>query len=211
MDLSGAPVCMLCANAMLGEQPKMELMCAHIFHTECLILHWYDQEMACPSCQMNVFNANIRTVATTRDQVSRQQKENTFSEEYTQNKDLRLDIKAIKKQIATTRRARASFSKFGKLKHREWSQESKPLIDLLKVKQKEMIRTLKVSPELKIWKSEGSKLRRIVNRFEQKYTRHTFRGLQNYTFLKLPNHWAYRHLTSLTSHRRLRRFFRIWL
>jgi hypothetical protein len=208
MDLSGATLCMLCANAMLGEQPKTELLCGHFFHTECLILHWYDQEMCCPSCHMNVFNAQIRTAATTREQATRDKREQTFSEEYIQNKELRLDIKTIKKHIASTRRARSRVTMFGNQKRREWNEESKPLVDLLKVKQKEMMRSLQMCPELKTWKSERLKLTRIVNQFERKYTHHTFRALQNYTFLKLPSHWDYRSLTALPRWR-IGRYFHI--
>lgn len=189
----------------------MELMCAHFFHTECLVVHWYDNEMSCPSCHMNVFNNQVRTASTTRHQESQQKKEEKFGEEYNQSKDLRLDIKAIKKQVASTRRARGAYTKFAGSKRREWNQESKPLLDLLRVKQKEFARALQLCPQLKTWNSERAKLSRIVARFERKHTQYTFRKLQDYRFLKLPSVWDYRYLTSTSYRWRPGRYFRIRL
>ena len=189
----------------------MELLCGHFFHTECLVLHWYNEEMSCPSCHMNVFNDHVRTAAIVRDQVSRVQKEEKFAEEYNQSKDLRLDIKTIKKQIASTRRARGAYTKFAAQKRREWNTESKPLLNLLRVKQKEFGRAVQLCPQLKVWNSERAKLTRIIGRFERKYTQYTFRKLQDYRFLKLPTVWDYRYLTSSSYRWRPGRYFRIRL
>lgn len=209
MDISGAQPCMFCAAQMLGEQPKMELLCGHFFHTECLVLHWYNEEMSCPSCHMNVFNDHVRTAAIARDQVSRVEKEEKFAQEYAEDKALRDDIKIIKKQVTITRRARGAFMKFGNQKRREWKQETKPLLDLLLVKQKEMIRTVKSSPQLMKWTTERSRLRRYVNVFERKHTKYRFRSLQEYRFLKLPSHWDYRYLTDTFYRSKPRWWFRI--
>lgn len=188
---------MLCANAMLGGQPKTELLCAHFFHTECLILHWYDQEMCCPSCHMNVFNTHIRTEAITRGQTSRNNREQKFLEEYNQNKVLKQDIKLLKKQVTKVRRAKAGFCKVGNQKRREWKQEIRPLFQLLKVKQKDMLRTVQMCPELKVWRAERAKLTRLENRFEATHAHYTIRNLLDYPSLKLPNLYDYRGLSSI--------------
>lgn len=210
MDVSGVGLCTLCALPMLGGQPKMELMCAHIFHTECVVLHWYDEEMSCPTCQHNVFNRDVRELFDTRHRQSKKNEEDKFLEEYAQNKQLKKDIQLIKKQIAKARKARSSFNKLGTQRRREWKQETKPLFQLLIVKQKDMIRGVQMSPQLKQWTTERKKLTRLVNQFQTKYTQYRFHSLLQYRSLKLPSIWDYRGLTSMYRWR-LRRYFRMGL
>ncbi len=186
----------------------MELMCAHIFHTECLVIQWYD-EMDCPSCHAHIFTPQVRDAVHTRDQDKRKKNEEKFLEEYNKNLALRQDIKAIKKHIAPLRKAKAAFCKFGRQLYREWKQDIHPLIQLLKMKQKEKIRTVEISSELKAWRSERTKITRLVNRFERKYTQYRFHELLHYPSLKLPTVYDYRNLSSIYSWTR-RRYFRFY-
>ena len=200
----------MCANPMVGEQPKMELMCAHIFHTECLVLEWYDNEMACPTCNTNVFTPHLRQISQAKQEDILQKKEEKFLEEYTQNKTLKQDIALFKKQVTKLRKAKARFCNFGNQRRREWKQEIRPLFQLLKVKQKDMVRTVQMSPELKVWRAERTKLTRLENRFEAKYTHYRIRDLLNYKSLKLPNVYTYRGLSSMYRWT-TKRFFRLYM
>ena len=199
---------MLCANPMLGEQPKMELMCAHIFHTECLVLEWYEHEMTCPGCHTNVFNQHVRTASQIKLQESTKKREETFLEEYTQNKTLKQDIQSIKKQVSKLRRAKAAFCKFGRQKQREWKQEIQPLFQLLRIKQKDMLRIVQESPQIKSWRIERTKLSRLENRFELKYPSYRFIDLLAFSSLKLPGVYDYRMMSSMYRWT-TRRFFRL--
>jgi hypothetical protein len=187
---------MLCALPMLGGQPKTELMCAHVFHTECIVIAWYD-EMDCPSCHTHIFTPQVRHRARTQHETNKQQREQKFLEDYTQNKPLKNDIKMIKKQIACVRRAKAGFSKLATQNRRDWKTDTRPLIQLLHVKQKEALRKIQVSTELQTWKTERSKLTRLINRFETKHTRYTFDELLDYNSLKLPGRWSFRGLRNI--------------
>jgi hypothetical protein len=208
MDLSGTQVCMLCALPMLGGQPKMEMMCAHVFHTECLVVAWYD-ELDCPTCHTPVFTQQVTARARTQHQQTIQQREEKFLEDYRQNKSLKHDLKLIKKQVANLRRAKAAFGKVASQKRRDWRTDAKPLFQLLRVKQKEALRSVQVSSEIKTWKSERTKLTRLVNRFETKYTNYTFHELLDYRSLKLPTIWDYRQLRNIRSWT-IYRYFRLY-
>jgi hypothetical protein len=207
MDLSGTETCMICALVMLGDQPKMELLCAHVFHTECVLVEWYSHEMTCPTCHMNIFNDQVRTVSRSNDQESLQKREKTFLEEFAQNKSLKKDIQTIKKQVSKLRKAKATFCKFGNQKRHEWKQEIHPMIQLMRIKQKDMLRKIQGSPDLKAWKTERNTLTRLIHRFETNYTQYRFNSLLEYTSLKLPSRYDYIQLHSIYRWT-VRRFFR---
>lgn len=211
MDLSGVlPHCNFCANFVQPGQPLTQLLCGHQFHTECAILSWADT-MECNVCHTALFTTEINDTIRVRERVEKDTKEQQFMSMFKekQNKPLRDDIKKIKKQVAQLRKARAGFTRFTNAAKREYQQDTDALVRLLKVKEKEFLQKLKVSSEMKAWRSQRAKLSSLITRFNQKHTAIRFSELLSYRSLKLPGRWDYHGLMRIWSWR-IRRLARRW-
>lgn len=211
VDISGTGLssCTICSLQIISGQPKTELLCGHFFHTECVIYEWEDH-LRCPQCNIPLFTEEIRETIYARKVQREERKERRILQLMDMNEEFKKDIRLLKKEITHTRKAKNTFIKFGVDKKRVFQDNIRDIKSLLKVKKQEAIRELKVSSEMKVWKSARSRLQRKVNLFEQKYPSLTLRELMKIRSLKLPTSWNYRQLMNTYSYRyRLHSWFRI--
>lgn len=99
-------LCPYCKNRLDADEtiPKMTLLCGHTYHTICFQLfeHYNDATLRCllPDCHKSMYNIIYRISRTQRKLMDRV--EDVFIEAQAQRSDFKVDLKGIKKQIAST-------------------------------------------------------------------------------------------------------------
>lgn len=212
MDISGGgePICNLCKAVYMNGYPKTELLCGHFFHTECLIYEWEDH-LHCPSCREPMFNEFIRHNIAIRQESREEQRRERVYNTIVFNPELKKDVRNLKKQISNLRKAKKAFLKYGNERKRSFRENTVDMINLLKKRQKDAIREVNTSDEMKQWRSQRAKMSRLVRLFEQKYPECTVRELMKVNALKLPKLWQYRQLMNVyCRYSRFRRWFHIY-
>lgn len=201
-------VCTLCSLIMENNQPRIELMCHHTFHTACFLSEIYMHGgNYCSSCNEAVFTRETREDAYEKDQQLRKVKQEKYLKKFQENQGAVEDLKLIKKQITKTKKTREFLNKYIRIQRTEHKEESEQLSKLLKdmvVKRKKKVIT---SEQYSKWKTEKIRLQRYINVFNQKYRNFQYHELELIPELKLPSRWTARRFTQLYSWR-FDRYFR---
>lgn len=203
-------VCTLCSLSMENNQPCIELMCHHTFHTLCFFSDLYinfDDGTHCKVCNQLIFTQTTREEAIEKNQQNRKTRLIERFEKFQTNIEAVSDLKLIKKQITKARKTRILLNKHIHTQKTEHKEESGQISKLLKDMSEKRKKSLKQSEQYTKWKIEKNRLLRYLNVFNQKYHDFQYTDLAELPQLKLPSQWEARRITQLYSWR-LNRLFR---
>lgn len=203
-------VCTLCSLIMENNQPRIELMCHHTFHTACFLSEIYMNGGGgnyCKSCHQEIFTRETRQDAHDKDQQIRKVKQEKYLKNFQETHEAVEDLKLIKKQMTKTKKTREPLNKYMRIQRTEHKEESEQLSKLLKDMVEKRKKNVMNSEQYAKWKTEKIRLQRYIYVFNQKYQNFQYHDLAVIPELKLPSRWKTRRFTELYSWR-LDRYFR---
>jgi hypothetical protein len=202
-----AETCGYC-HEELGERPRMELLCHHIFHTHCVLneLHM-DDDLRCASCQEFLYPNEVednQSVASNHSDASVTQESTRVLNLYTTNRTFRRDIKTYAHAISSMNKPKTDLQKLIALKKAELAQP----YALIKAHYEGLYNTKKdelvQSEAYKSYKRADARSKRLYINLETKYrinknhfpTLQTIAGLKR---LRYTSRWRWRYYTRPSS------------
>jgi len=166
-----AETCGYC-NEELGERPRIELLCHHIFHTHCVLheLHM-DDDLRCTSCQEFLYPNEVEEEqVVVNDAGTYHADETRLSNLYDTNEAFRKDIQKYVALVRASSKPRTAFRKLAATKKAElaplWSQIKAQHEGHYNVKKEQLLQ----SDEYKAFRSSDARLNRMYSLLRQRYT-----------------------------------------
>lgn len=195
-DLSGVPICLVCDRLLEEDQPQIQLMCHHSYHTACFLTFFYeDYYRRCPTCQVPVMGHlvdEVRTIISERIRQKKEKKKESLRDKVMANKELIADLKVVKKHMAQARKSSVAFRQLGRRVQREFNQETAAMKEILKGIKKRQKEALLKSAEMKEWKTKRMRAQYYMRIFDLKYRDTPLNLLNTVPEFRLPSRWAMR-------------------
>ncbi len=185
MDLSGTLFCTLCQDSIDLAQKKTELPCNHTFHTQCFLIYVSRAPLQCNLCRNPLITEEVEDIGRVQYREREQERREEIYAQLMAIPGFLGDLKKIKKQIATVRKARSKFFKIGSSAKRHFATETLAMRGILQRMIFEKKKALLESEECANLRYEGKIYTRALREFNTKYEPHTINEITSIPQFKI--------------------------
>ena len=163
--------CGMCDKAFEEGQKKIELLCDHIFHTECFIQRGvqynYVPDIECYTCRARIIPDEVIE----RNEIFRDEQgiNNVIQFTFESNDDFKKDLKGLQASAKEDSAAAKEFNLKNKNHFKEFKSETATAVSFLKLKVQEAKNKVKATDEYKALKNAEKNFRARMKVFRRKW------------------------------------------